>query len=325
MTYRSAVVAGAGGFMGGHLVKNLVDDGYEVLAIDVAPINSWLRVDKDAESLSLDLEDWHNIKNFIYDGDEVYNFASHTGGVWYSDNNKTACLRSTIVNLNLLKASRDYGASKYFFASSASVYPLKYQWWSKPKPLSESMVYPAQPEDTHGTEKLFSEAACSEYQSSHGLETRVARYFNVYGPGCKWDDGPEGVVAAMCRKIAVASVLDDLQINVWGDGRQVRSFVYIDDAIDATRMIMDSRHHHPINIGDKNEYSVDEIINIIEKVAGVRVKRNYDDSGPVGVRSRVCDPSLASELIGWEPKTSIEDGIEKTYAWIYDKVASRIG
>jgi GDP-D-mannose 3',5'-epimerase len=325
MTYRSAVVAGAGGFMGGHLVKNLVDDGYEVLAIDAQPINSWLRVDNDAESLSLDLEDWQNIKNFIYDGDEVYNLADNTGGVWYYDNNKTASLRASTVNLNLLKASRDYGASRYFFASSASVYPLKYQWWSKPRPLSESMVFPAQPEDAHGMAKLFGETACAEYHSSHGLETRVARYFNVYGPGCQWDDGQEGVVAAMCRKIAVASVLGDLQINVWGDGRQVRSFVYIDDAIDATRMLMDSRHHHPINIGDSQEYSVDEIISIIERFAKVRVKRNYDSSGPVGVRSRVCDSSLASELIGWKPRVSIEEGIERTYAWIYDKVCSRIG
>lgn len=319
MSYLSAFVAGAGGFIGGHLVRSLINDGYDVLAVDIAPVNSWLQVHEEAENISLDLREWERVKYLIVEGDDVYNLAASTGGAWYNHNNNISCLRSSTVNLNLLQASVDYGAARYFYASSASVYPVRSQWSSTPKPLSEGSVYPAQPEDNHGLEKLFSEAACRQWYENHNLETRVGRYFNVYGPNCEWTDGAEGVVAALCRKVASAKAWSDSYINIWGDGKQSRSFIYIDDAIDATRILMETNYRHPINIGSPDTFTIDELLDAIEEVAGTRLIRSYDMSGPVGVRSRACDTSLSKEIMSWEPNVKLLEGIEKTYAWVYDK------
>lgn len=321
MPYQSAVVAGAGGFIGGHLVKSLVDDGYDVLAVDIDPVEEWLYIDKDCENMSLDLREPSSVRNLIFDNEDVYNLAASTGGAWYNKMNNISCLRSSSVNINMLNEASEHEGVKYFFASSASVYPVRHQFAShKPKPLSESPEFTGQPDGNHGLEKLFNETATSQYHIDRGLDTRIGRYFNVYGPRCEWNMGLEGAVAALCRKVATAKVFNDKFINVWGDGRQSRSFIYIDDAIQATRMIMDGKYNYPINIGHKETHTIDQLIDAIEVVAGTKLKRNYDTSGPAGVYSRACDTSLAQELLGWEPSHSLEEGISKTYPWIYDQV-----
>jgi GDP-D-mannose 3',5'-epimerase len=319
MAYLSALVAGAGGFIGGHLVKSLINDGYDVLAVDIAPVNSWLQVHDEAENISADLTQWEKVKNLVFEGDEVYNLMASTGGVWYAHINNISCLNAALANINLLKASQEYGASKYFYASSASVYPVRMQWSTKPKPLDESKVYPAQPEDNHGLEKLFSEAACWQWYENYRLETRVGRYFNVYGPNCEWTDGKEGVVAALCRKVASNKLWGDSYINIWGDGKQSRSFIYIDDAIAATRLITDFNYRHPLNIGHPDTHTIDELLDVIEEIAGYKSIRSYDTEAPVGVRSRACDTSLSKEILSWQPSVALREGVEKTYAWVYDK------
>jgi nucleoside-diphosphate-sugar epimerase len=327
MTYLSAVVAGAGGFIGGHLVKSLIDDGYDVLAIDIDPVDEWLYIDKDAENMSLDLREPSAIKNLIYDNEEVYNLAASTGGAWYNHTNKLSCMRNASINLNLLNESIGVDGVKYFFASSASVYPIRYQFTpavSNPRPLTEGSDFLATsvPDGNSGLEKIFNETATTQYHIDSGLHTRIGRYFNVYGPRCEWNQGLEGAVAALCRKIAIAKLSNDRFINIWGDGKQSRSFIYIDDAIDATRLLMNSTYAYPVNIGNAKSHTIDELVTVIESVAGVTVKRVYDSSGPTGVYSRACSTELLNEIIDWQPKYSLEAGIEKTYAWIYDQVSA---
>lgn len=320
MTYLSAMVAGAGGFIGGHLVKSLIDDGYDVLAVDSVPVEEWLQVHDDAENVCSDLSEWSGAKNLVFQDDEVYNLASNTGGAWYLHINKISCFRSSSVNLNLLRAAKEFGASRYFYASSSSVYPVTSQWGNKQKKLAEFHDFPAHPDGNHGLEKLFSESACWQYFQDKHLETRVGRYFNVYGPLCEWDQGREGSVAALCRKIAQAKLSGDKQINVWGNGKQTRSFIYIDDAVEATRRIMDSNYRHPLNIGHEDSHTIDELIAVIEQVAGISVSIKYDANGPTGVYYSACDTQLSQEILDWKAPTKLLDGVEKTYAWIYDQV-----
>jgi len=321
MPYSSAVVAGAGGFIGGHLVKNLVDDGYDVLAIDIDPVEEWLYIDHDAENMALDLREPAAIKNLIFDNEEVYNLAAATGGAWFNKVNNLGCIRASGININLLNESSKQEGVKYFFASSAAVYPIRQQFTSsRHKPLAEGNDFPAQPDGTAGLEKLFNEIATTQYHHDVGLDTRIGRYFNVYGPNCEWNQGLEGVVAALCRKVATAKIFHDKFINVWGDGRQSRSFIYIDDAIQATRMIMESDYRYAINIGHQDTHTIDQLIDVIEMIAETKLKRNYDSSGPTGVYSRSCDTTLSNEILGWKPSHSLEAGIAKTYPWIYDQV-----
>ena len=324
MPYLSAVVAGAGGFIGGHLVNNLIQDGYDVLAIDIDPVEEWLQVNNECENMSLDIRNPNDIKGLIFDNEEVYNLAASTGGAWFNKVNQISPIRTASVNLNLLNEASQVEGVKYFFASSAAVYSVRNQFtpaFSNPKKLSEGNDFTGQPDGNAGLEKMFNEAATTQYHIDKRLSTRIGRYFNVYGPYCEWNQGLEGVVAALCRKVAIAKLSNDRYINIWGDGKQSRSFIYIDDAVDATRAIMESSYSYPINIGHQETYTINELVDAIERAAGITIKRNYDASGPTGVYTRACDTKLSKEILDWEPRYSLEHGIEKTYAWIYDQVS----
>lgn len=324
MKHLTALVTGASTFMGSAMVKNLVDDGYDVLAVDNEPVERWRYIDKDAESIQVDLSNWEKVKSLVYDDDDVYNFSACTHGIYHQMHaNTTECLEASTINMNMLKATKMYGGRKYFLSSSANIYPVRMQLTSKVTRLNEAHDWMSNPSGIHGAMNLFNERACKEYCDWNRLDYRIARYFNVYGPGSDWDNGNEGVIPALCRKVAIAVLGKEKSINVWGNGRETRSFIYIDDAIDAARILMDPsgpKIKGALNIGPSNYHQIDDIIDIIFKIADTRLSITYDNSGPVGVTTRVCDSTMSDEIMHWKPATSIEDGIQKTYEWVYDKV-----
>jgi nucleoside-diphosphate-sugar epimerase len=316
------VVCGAGGFIGGHLVKYLLDRGVDVVrAIDIKPIEQWYQVAKDIENISLDLREKQNCNLAMRGADHVYQLAADMGGMGFIETNKALCMLNVLTSTNILLAAKESGAKRFFYASSACVYNAEKQARPDVIALKESDAYPALPEDGYGWEKLFSERMCHHFEEEFGLICRVARYHNVYGPHGTWTGGREKAPAAICRKIIEAKKNGDHRINIWGDGNQTRSFMFIDDCIQGTQMLMESDVNQPINLGSSELVTINQLVDIVEEIAGVRLKRTYDLEAPKGVNGRNSDNSMILERLGWEPSIQLRDGLEKTYLWIEKEMA----
>jgi len=317
------LVAGAGGFIGGHLVKSLLNDGHKVVCADIKPIEYWFQYFDECENFSLDLKSYDNCLKVTKNIDFVYNMACNMGGMGFIENNKAECMLSVLINTNLLRSSIENKIKKYFFSSSACVYNGLKQSETFIKGLKEEDAYPAQPEDGYGWEKLFSERMCRHFLEDFGLETRVARDHNVYGPLGTFDGGREKAPAALCRKIILAKENNVSSIDVWGDGEQTRSFMYIDDCLEGTIKLFGSNCSDSLNIGSEEQVSINEMIDVISEIAGHKVKKNYQLDKPKGVRGRSSDNSQIRKKINWDTKYSLKNGLELTYKWIYDQIKNK--
>lgn len=316
------VVTGAGGFIGGHLVRDLLAKGERVRAVDQKPLDEWYQVAKDAESMVLDLGRRETCETAVRDASTVYNLAADMGGMGFIEANKALCMLSVLINTHMLMAAREAGVERYFFSSSACVYAAEHQTSPDVTALAEADAYPAMPEDGYGWEKLFSERMARHYREDYGIATRVARYHNVYGPEGTYDGGREKAPAAICRKVIAAKLSGKHEIEIWGDGEQTRSFMYIDDCTDGTIRLTASDIVEPLNIGSDELVSINRLVDIVEKIAGVKLKRSYKLDAPKGVRGRNSDNTLIKKLMNWAPSIRLEDGMEKTYKWIHDEMTS---
>ena len=315
------LVGGAGGFIGGHLVKELTGKGFKVRAVDIKPLNEWYQVSADAENLVLDLRLRDNCFRAVNGCNEVFNLAADMGGMGFIENNKAACMISVLINTHLLIAARDCGADRFFYASSACVYNGEKQTDPDNPGLKESDAYPALAEDGYGWEKLFSERMCRHFSEDFGLITRVARFHNVYGPHGTYDGGREKAPAAICRKVIEAKMSGNKEIVIWGDGHQTRSFMYIDDCIKGIQDIMYSEINEPINLGSSEMVSINQLVDYVEEIAGIKMERKYDLDAPKGVRGRNSDNTLIQKYLGWEPSIALKKGLKKTYDWISMEMA----
>lgn len=314
-----AAVAGAGGFIGGHLVNRLVAEGYDVRAADWKPVGKWWQVNEHATYFGMvDLGDERMAKNFVADADEVYNLAADMGGMGFITQNKLDCMMSVRASTSMLSAAMVAGA-QYFYSSSACVYAEHFQDGDAHF-LEEYMAYPAMPEDGYGWEKLFSERMCRHAFEDVGLQTRVARYHNVYGPHGSWTGGREKAPAALCRKIAEATITRADSIEVWGDGEAQRTFMHVDDCVEGTLRIMRGAYHDPVNLGSETIVTINELARLIMSIAGEEFKIEHVP-GPQGVRGRASENSLIKERYGWEPEIGLVEGLTKTYEWIFSEVA----
>ena len=316
------LVCGAGGFIGGHLVKDLIKSGNEVVCADIKPMEYWFQFYDTNKNYSLDLKEYENCLKITEGVDYIYNMACNMGGMGFIENNKAECMLSVLINTNLLRACLVNKVKKYFFSSSACVYNGTKQTSTFIPGLKESDAYPAQPEDGYGWEKLFSERMCRHFTEDFSLQTRVIRYHNVYGPLGTYDGGREKAPAALSRKIALAKLNNQKEIEVWGDGEQTRSFMYIDDCLEGTKKIFNSDLKDPYNLGSDEQVSINQLIDMIEKIADFKVKRKYLLDKPKGVRGRSSDNSKINVDLGWSPSIKLIDGLSKTYSWIEDQIKS---
>jgi GDP-D-mannose 3',5'-epimerase len=317
----TVLVAGGGGFIGGHLARTLSEQGVQVRSVDIKPFDGWYQIPKGVEAHQLDLSVLENCYKAVRDVDVVYNLAADMGGMGFIEAHKAECMLSVLINTHMLMAARDENVGRFFFSSSACVYAADKQVDADVTALKESDAYPAMPEDGYGWEKLFSERMCRHFREDFGLETRVARYHNVYGVEGTYDGGREKAPAALCRKIAKAALTGRHEIEVWGDGGQTRSFMYVDDCIDGTLMVTAGDSALPVNIGSSELVTINQMVSIIEQIAGITVKRNYNLDAPKGVRGRNSDNTLIREIYNWEPSISLADGLERTYKWIFDQLS----
>jgi GDP-D-mannose 3',5'-epimerase len=318
-----ALVTGAGGFIGGHLARALLGRGDEVRAVDCKPMAEWHQVTAGADNRQLDLSLIEACRDAVEGVGEVYNLAADMGGMGFIEGNRALCMLSVLINTHMLMAAREAPVERFFYASSACVYAAGKQTSPDVTALREEDAYPAQPEDGYGWEKLFSERMCRHYLEDFGLETRVARYHNVYGPICSWTGGREKAPAAICRKVAEAVQTGDHQIEIWGDGKQSRSFMYIDDCVRGTIEVLRGPRIDPINLGSAERVTVDQLVDTVEQIADVELKRNYKLDAPQGVRGRNSDNTRFRQTYGWEPSITLREGLEKTYAWISEQVAAQ--
>jgi len=315
------VVAGAGGFIGGHLVKKLVKEGHQVRGVDIKPLNEWYQVSESAVNIVLDLRLKENCYHAVNGYNEVFNLAADMGGMGFIENNKAACMLSVLINTHLLMVSKEVGIDRFFYASSACVYNAGKQTDPANPGLKESDAYPAMAEDGYGWEKLFSERMCRHFSEDYGLITRVARFHNVYGPYGTYDGGREKAPAAICRKVIEAGITGKKEIVIWGDGLQTRSFMFIDDCLKGIWDIMYSNIEEPINLGSSEMVSINGLVDIVEDIAGYKLKRKYDLDAPKGVRGRNSENTLIRKYLGWEPSIPLREGMKKTYDWINDQLA----
>jgi len=316
------LVTGAGGFIGGHLVKSMLEQGHKVRAVDKKPQWQWYQRFPEAENLTLNLEDKDACVQAVNGTDWIYNLAADMGGMGFIELNKGLCMLSVLINTHMLMAARHCGATRLFYSSSACVYAGYKQKETDNPGLKEEDAYPADPEDGYGWEKLFSERMCRHFMEDFGLQTRVARYHNVYGPHGTFDGGREKAPAAICRKVIAAKLGGAKEIEIWGDGLQTRSFQYIDDCLHGTQSIMESGIIEPINLGSAEMVSINQLVDLVEDIAGLKLKRSYKLDAPKGVRGRSSDNTLIKEKLGWEPSVTLRTGLEKTYAWILDQMKS---
>jgi nucleoside-diphosphate-sugar epimerase len=314
------LVAGGGGFIGGHLVADLLAQGRTVRSVDVKPLSEWYQVHPDAQNVQADLALLPEAMASTEGAREVYMLAADMGGMGFIENNKALCMLSVLTSTHMLQAAQQHGVERYFYSSSACVYAADKQTNPDITALKEADAYPAQPEDGYGWEKLFTERMCRHFSEDFGLTTRVARYHNVYGPEGTWTGGREKAPAAVCRKIAEAEISGNYEIDIWGDGEQTRSFMYIDDCVQGSQMILNGDSGVPVNLGSSELVSINQLVSIVEEIAGVRCERRYQLDAPQGVRGRNSDNTQIVETYGWEPSISLADGLAKTYAWVYDQV-----
>jgi GDP-D-mannose 3', 5'-epimerase len=312
-----AVVCGAGGFIGGHLIQSLLNNGVEVIrAVDIKPLDEWYQVSRDVESLSLDLKDKSSCMKAAEGASVVFQLAADMGGMGFIENNKALCMLSVLTNTHMLMAAREKGVERFFYSSSACVYNAEKQTNPDVIALKEADAYPAMPEDGYGWEKLFSERMCRHFEEDYGLQCRVARYHNVYGPLGTWTGGREKAPAAICRKVLEAKISGKHEIEIWGDGRQTRSFMYIDDCTKGTQMIAEGEIPEPINLGSDELVTINQLVDIVEDIANIKLKRHYNLGAPKGVNGRNSDNTLIKEYLDWAPSISLREGLAKTYAWI---------
>lgn len=317
------LVTGGGGFIGGHLVADLVKQGHEVRSVDVKPVDEWYQVNPDAENIVADCADMGDARKMAAGTETIYNLAADMGGMGFIENNKAECMLSVLTSTNVLVAAREAGTENFFYSSSACVYAGDKQTDPNVTALKESDAYPADPEDGYGWEKLFSERMARHFREDFGIRTRVARYHNVYGPEGTFEGGREKAPAALSRKIAQAKLTGNHTIDVWGDGEQSRSFMFIDDCVRGSQEILAGDNVEPVNLGSSELVTINQMIGILEDIAGITVTKEHDLTAPQGVRGRNSDNTMFHEIYGWEPSISLRDGLEKTYAWIYDILAKR--
>jgi nucleoside-diphosphate-sugar epimerase len=317
------LVCGAGGFIGGHLVADLRRQGRrDIRAVDIKPFDEWFQRFPDVENLQLDLREKAAGEQAVRGTEQVFNLAADMGGMGFIENNRCLCMLSVLINTHLLMAAKQFGVQRYFYASSACVYNADKQKDIHVTALKEEDAYPAMPEDGYGWEKLFSERMCRHFREDFGINTRLARFHNVYGPHGTYDGGREKAPAAISRKVIAAKLAGKHEIEIWGDGHQTRSFMYIDDCLKGIQTLMSSQILDPINLGSSELVSVNQLVDIVEDIAGVKLKRTYNLKAPKGVNGRNSDNTLIRKLLGWEPGTRLRDGMEKTYHWIYDQMTA---
>ncbi|MCH8124412.1 NAD-dependent epimerase/dehydratase family protein [candidate division KSB1 bacterium] len=320
------VIAGAGGFIGGHLVSSLLDRGHSnICAVDIKPFNQWYQVFDNVENVIADLREKENCFRVCQGASEVYNLAADMGGMGFIENNKALCMLTVLINTHLLLAAKEAGVQRYFYSSSACVYNAEKQKDTNVIPLCESDAYPAMPEDGYGWEKLFSERMCRHFREDFGLVTRVARFHNVYGPYGTWDGGREKAPAAICRKVIQAKLTGNHEIEIWGDGNQKRSFMYIDDCIHGIDLIIRSLIVEPINLGSNEMVTINGLVDIVEEIAGIRLNRKYKLDAPKGVNGRNSDNTKIQKYLGWEPSTKLFEGMKLTYEWISNERLVKYG
>jgi GDP-D-mannose 3', 5'-epimerase len=315
------LVTGAGGFIGGHLVADLVRSRHtDIRAVDCKPLSEWHQVFPQVENICADLMQISASRSVARGVRYAFNLAADMGGMGFIETHKAQCMLTVLISTHMLMAAREASVERFFYSSSACVYAAEKQTSADVVALRESDAYPAMPEDGYGWEKLFSERMCRHFLEDWGLETRIARYHNVYGPHGTYDGGREKAPAAICRKVIAAKLSGSDEIEIWGDGNQTRSFMYIDDCITGTRIIFDSEETEPLNLGSDRLVTINQLVDIVEEIAGVRLKRTYNLSAPKGVRGRNSDNTLITERLGWAPGISLEVGLEQTYRWIYDQM-----
>src|SRR5580658_4670242 len=318
------VVCGGGGFIGGHLIADLKKQGHtDLRSVDIKPLSDWYQITPGVENLVLDLQRREACEVALKDARIVYNLAADMGGMGFIENNRALCMLSVLINTHLLMAARPAGVQRFFYASSACVYNADKQRDPNVTALKEADAYPAMSEDGYGWEKLFSERMCRHFREDFGLQTRSARFHNVYGPLGTWEGGREKAPAAICRKVIQAKVSGQHKIEIWGDGQQTRSFMYIDDGVKGIELITTSQILEPINLGSTEAVSINQLVDIVEGIAGIKLKRTYNLNAPKGVNGRNSENTLIKKYLNWEPDTTLHAGLEKTYAWIYDQYLAR--
>ena len=316
------LVTGAGGFIGGHLVADLRRRGHSrIRAVDVKPFDQWYQRFDEVDSQALDLSEREACVQAARGARYVFNLAADMGGMGFIELHKAECMLSVLINTHMLMAARDSRVERFFFSSSACVYASEKQTSAQVQPLREDDAYPAMPEDGYGWEKLFSERMCRHFTEDFQIVTRIARYHNVYGPYGTYDGGREKAPAAICRKVIHAQLTGSDEIEIWGDGQQTRSFTYIDDCLEGTRRLMESNASEPINIGSEQLVTINELVDIVESIAGVKLERRYKLDAPKGVRGRNSDNTLVRQRLGWAPSVRLEEGMQHTYSWIYQQMS----
>ncbi len=325
MSKKLIVVAGAGGFIGGHLVGHLLAQGRQVRAVDIKPAGEWYQLFDEAQNLNLDLQRLESCSQACDGATDVYQLAADMGGMGFIENNKALCMLTVLINTHMLMAARQAGVDRFFYSSSACVYNADKQKSEAVTALREADAYPAMPEDGYGWEKLFSERMCRHFREDFGLTTRVVRYHNVYGAHGTWDGGREKAPAAICRKVIHAKVTGSDEIEIWGDGHQTRSFMYIDDCLKGTEMIMYGDVTEPLNLGSNELVSINQLVDIVEEIADIKLERRYNLDAPKGVNGRNSDNTKIKGYFDWEPGTRLRDGMERTYRWIYDEYLAKQG
>jgi GDP-D-mannose 3',5'-epimerase len=321
ITNERVTVCGAGGFIGGFLVKSLLEGGVDVIrAVDLKPVEQWYQASGEVENVQADLKNLAACEQAVENATVVFNLAADMGGMGFIENNKALCMLSVLINTHLLIAAQRTNVSRFFFSSSACVYNADKQRNADVAPLKESDAYPALAEDGYGWEKLFSERMCRHFEDDFGLQCRVARYHNVYGPQGTWRGGREKAPAAICRKVWEAKISGKHEIEIWGDGNQTRSFMYIDDCTKGSCMIMESDIHEPINLGSNELVTINQLVDLAEEFAEITLSRRYNLSAPRGVNGRNSDNTLIQQRLGWQPSITLRDGLRRTYDWIGEQM-----
>ena len=322
---KKILIVGAGGFIGGHLVKKLLNDGNSIVATDIKPKEYWFQDFDNVENhYATDMKDISNCRKVTQDVDYVFNMACNMGGMGFIENNKAECMQSVLINTNLLIACKENEVQRYFFSSSACAYNKDKQQDVFIEGLKEEDAYPANPEDGYGWEKLFSERMCRHFQEDYGLEVRIARYHNIYGPYGTYDGGREKAPAALCRKVIEAKKNNNDTIDVWGDGEQTRTFLYVDECVEGTLRLFESNYSDPINIGSDEQVSINQMIEIIEDISqSKKLNKNYQLEKPKGVRGRSSNNDLVKKVLNWSYKMSLKDGLSKTFMWIESEMVKQ--